>query len=433
MPAAKDRRRSRQLFAEAERYLPGGVSSPARAFRAVGGEPLVIASGAGPRIQDADGASYIDYVGAFGPLALGHAHPAVVEAIAKAAAQGMAYGATSELEIELARTICGAIPSVDLLRFVNSGTEATMSALRLSRAFTGRDKVLKFAGCYHGHADGLLVQAGSGQATLGLPDSPGVPASYARETIVAPYNDMAAVEGLFKANAGGIAAVIVEPVAANMGVVPPADGFLQGLRRVTRDAGTLLIFDEVVTGFRLDYGSAQDILGVEADLTCLGKIIGGGLPVGAFGGRAEIMEMLAPVGPVYQAGTLSGNPLVMAAGLATLACLREEGSYERLEEMGAQLEDGIRAALERAGVVGRINRAGSMLTLFFAADPVTDYVSAKRADTEQYGRFFRALLASGVYFPPSQFEAAFVSLAHGRQEVEETLSAVDSALNAAKA
>ncbi len=424
----KKRPRSRELFEQAQRLMPGGVSSPVRAFKAVGGDPPVIAYGRGPRIFDVDGNGYIDYVCAYGPLILGHAHPDVAGVIAAAAARGTAYGATTELEIELARLICEAIPSVELVRFVNSGTEATMSALRLARAYTGRDKLLKFQGCYHGHADGLLVQAGSGQATLGLPDSPGVPDSYAAETLVAPYNDIEALGPLFDQHGHQIAAAIVEPIAGNMGVVPPAPGFLERLRELTTQHGALLIFDEVITGFRLCYGGAQTLLGLQPDLTCLGKIIGGGLPVGAYGGRREIMEQVAPLGPVYQAGTLSGNPLAMAAGIATLQPLQDRLAYQRLEVRAIHLEDGLRRAAAEAEIPARINRAGSLLTLFFTDAAVTDYASARRSDTKRYAAFFRQMLDRGVFLAPSQFEAMFLSLAHGDDEIEATIGAARESL-----
>ena len=424
--------RSRELRDLARRYMPGGVSSPVRAFKAVGGDPPIIAYGQGPRVFDVDGNAYIDYLAAFGPLILGHAHPTVTEALVAAAGRGTAYGATTELEVELARTICAAIPSIELVRFVNSGTEATMSALRLARAFTARDKIVKFEGCYHGHADGLLVKAGSGQATLGLPDSPGVPESYAVHTLVAPFNDEAGAHALFELHPEEIAAVIVEPIAGNMGVVPPAPGFLARLRDLTRQNGSLLIFDEVITGFRLRYGGVQTVFGVEPDLTCLGKIIGGGLPVGAYGGRAEIMEMVAPQGPVYQAGTLAGNPLAMAAGIAALGALADDAAYQRLEASAGRLEDGLRRAARETETPVRINRAGSMLTMFFTADPVTDFASAKRSDTQRYAAYFREMLSRGVFLPPSQFEAVFVSLAHSDDEIVRTVEAVEASLAAVR-
>jgi glutamate-1-semialdehyde 2,1-aminomutase len=421
MPFPHDR--SHEAFQRSLRYLPGGVDSPVRAFRGVGGEPVVIARGEGPYLYDVDGNRYVDYVCSWGALVLGHAHPAVVEAVQRAAERGTSYGAPTEAEANLAQLIVEAVPSIEMVRFVNSGTEATMSALRLARAFTDRDKIVKFEGCYHGHADGLLVRAGSGVATLGLPDSPGVPASYAQETLVARYNNVASVEALFERHGDEIAAVIIEPVAGNMGVVPPQPGFLESLREVTRRAGALLVFDEVITGFRVAYGGAQSLYGVTPDLTCLGKIIGGGLPVGAYGGRRDIMEMLAPLGPVYQAGTLSGNPLAMAAGLATLRELQSPGFYERLDALSAKLVEGVARAAKSAGVSLWLNRVGSMRTPFFTDAPVTDYASARRADTERYARFFHAMLERGVYLAPSQFEAVFMSSAHSEREIADTVAA----------
>jgi glutamate-1-semialdehyde 2,1-aminomutase len=422
--------RSREAFALAQKYLPGGVNSPVRAFKAVGGEPVVIARGSGSRLVDVDGNEYVDYVCSWGPLILGHAHPSVVEALQRAAERGTSYGASTEAETELARLIHEAMPSLELVRFVSSGTEATMSALRLARAFTGRDKILKFEGCYHGHADGLLVQAGSGVATLSLPDSPGVPASYAEHTLLAPYNSTEAVQKLFERWGREIAAVIVEPVAGNMGVVPPAPGFLKYLRDVTRQAGGLLIFDEVITGFRVGFGGAQALFGVQPDLTCLGKIIGGGLPVGAYGGRRDVMEMVAPLGPVYQAGTLSGNPLSMAAGIVTLRTLAGPGVYDALEDLGSALAGGLEGAARRVEVDLRVSRLGSMMTPFFTAGPVEDYESARRADAGRYGRFHQSMLERGVYLPPSQFEALFVSLSHTQADLEVTIAAAEEVFQA---
>jgi glutamate-1-semialdehyde 2,1-aminomutase len=420
--------RSRTIHALAQELMPGGVNSPVRAFKAVGGEPIVMATGKGAHIWDVDGNEYIDYVGSWGPLILGHAHPAIVEILQKAAARGTSFGATTELEVELARLVCGAVPSMERARFVNSGTEATMSALRLARAFTCRDKIVKFEGCYHGHSDGLLAKAGSGVATLGLPDSAGVPASFTAETLLAPFNDRDAVERLFAERGDEIAALIVEPVPANMGLVPPAAGFLQLLREVTAAHGALLIFDEVITGFRLAYGGAQLYYGVVPDLTCLGKIIGGGLPVGAYGGRAEVMAMVAPSGPVYQAGTLSGNPMAMAAGIVTLRLLANEQVYGGLDAMGARLAEGLRAAAAQAEVRDvSVVQLGSMLTVFFAPAAPHDYASAKRADAARYGRFFGAMLESAVYLPPAQFEAMFVSLAHTQSDLDRTIEAARTA------
>ena len=420
--------RSQRLFEEAQRWLVGGVNSPVRAFKAVGGTPLFISRGQGSRIYTAEGHELVDYVGSWGPLILGHAHPQVVAALKAAVEEGTSYGAPTEREIELARLIHQAMPAIEKVRFVNSGTEATMSALRLARAYTGRPKIVKFAGGYHGHADLLLVQAGSGVTTLGLPGSAGVPPSVVQDTLVAPYNDLEAVNTLFETFPDQIAAVIVEPVAGNMGVVPPVPGFLEGLRRLTQEHGALLIFDEVITGFRVAYGGAQGLYGIQPDLTCLGKVIGGGLPVGAYGGRREVMDQLAPLGPVYQAGTLSGNPLAMAAGIATLQVLAQPGTYEQLEERAGRLAQGLEEAARQAGVPLQINRVGSMLTPFFTDRPVRDYASAKAADAERYARFFWGLVNRGIYPPPSAFESWFVSLAHTAVDVTYTLEAVRQAL-----
>ena len=421
------RSKSRELFAEAQRYLPGGVDSPVRAFKAVGGEPLFIERGLGSKLYDVDGNEYIDYVCSWGPLILGHAHPDVVAALQLAAGGGTSYGAPTELETSLAKMICQAMPSIEKVRFVSSGTEAAMSAIRLARAFTGRDKIMKFDGCYHGHSDGLLARAGSGVATLGLPDSPGVPQGYAANTLVASYNNLSRVEEIFDRHED-IAAVIVEPAAANMGVVVPRPMFLEGLRSLTAANEALLIFDEVITGFRVAYGGAQELYGVRPDLTCLGKIIGGGLPVGAYGGRDEIMSMVAPSGAVYQAGTLSGNPLAMSAGIATMKALKRDGVYEELERKSRRLEEGIvRAACSRgANVV--VSRIGSLLTVFFTAELPSNYESARKSDTRTFASFHHALLERGIYWPPSQFEAAFVSTAHSDEDIEATISAIDEAL-----
>lgn len=420
--------RSEQAWQEAQRYLAGGVNSPVRAFRAVGGTPPFIQRGAGARLYDLDSNEYIDYVCSWGALIAGHAHPDVSERLRQAVERGTSYGAPTELETVLARRVVELFPSIELVRFVNSGTEATMSAIRLARAATGRAKIVKFTGCYHGHADPLLSTAGSGLLTFGIPSSPGVTPGTAADTISLPYNRLEPVEEAFSQASGEIAAVIVEPVAGNMGVVPPAEGFLQGLREITRRHGALLIFDEVITGFRLAPGGAQELYGVQPDLTCLGKILGGGLPVGAYGGRRELMELLAPLGPVYQAGTLSGNPLAMEAGLATLELLRRPGAYERLEALSARLADGLRRASEQAGVPVTVNRVGSMLTAFFTSEPVTSYETATLADTARYAQFHQAMLRRGVYLAPSQFEAAFVSLAHGDEEIDRTLEVAEEAL-----
>jgi glutamate-1-semialdehyde 2,1-aminomutase len=407
--------------------MPGGVNSPVRAFRAVGGDPLFIARGKGARLTDADGRSYVDYVMSWGPLILGHCHPEVTEAVTRALQTGTSFGACAPSEVELAERIQQAFPSIERVRLVNSGTEATMSALRVARAATGRDKILKFEGCYHGHADSLLVKAGSGVATLGLPDSPGVPSALAQLTLTVPLNDFDGLEAVFSAHHTQIAAAIVEPVVGNAGCIPPQPGFLEKLRNLTAEQGTILIFDEVMTGFRVACGGAQQLYGIRPDLTTLGKIIGGGLPVGAYGGKAALMDQVAPAGPVYQAGTLSGNPLAVAAGLKTLEVIHRPGFYERLETLSAMLASGLLEAAKKAGVPLMVNRVGSMFTAFFTSQPVTDYASAKESDTGRFGRFFRSLLARGVYFPPSQFEAGFVSAAHSETDIEETVAAAVAA------
>jgi len=405
-------RDSKSLFEAAGRVIPGGVNSPVRAFRGVGGEPFFVAHGKGARIWDVDGRSYLDFLGSWGPLILGHAAAPVVAAITEAAARGTSYGAPTGLEVEMAEAITRAFPSIELVRLVSSGTEAAMSAIRLARGATGRPYLVQFDGCYHGHADSLLVKAGSGGATFSIPDSAGVPGPLAQLTLTAPFNDLDAVRALFRERGREIAAVIVEPVAGNMGVVPPRPGFLEGLREITLAHESVLIFDEVITGFRIAYGGAQELYGVRADLTCLGKVIGGGLPVGAYGGSRRLMSHVAPLGAVYQAGTLSGNPLAVAAGLATLAELRKPDTYRRLEALGSELERGLKTGADQARVPLTVNRVGSMLTGFFCRDPVTDYASAKSADTKRYARYFHQMLARGVFLAPSQFEAAFVSLAH---------------------
>jgi glutamate-1-semialdehyde 2,1-aminomutase len=415
-------KRSAQLFRRAQRIMPGGVNSPVRAFRSVGGQPVFISKAKGATVTDADGRTYIDYVGSWGPMIVGHAHPEVVAAVQRAAKLGTSYGASTEAEITLAEMVRGAFPSIEMVRMVSSGTEAVMSAVRLARAATGRDDIVKFEGCYHGHSDQMLVKAGSGVLTLGMPDSPGVPADLARHTLNVPYNDLGAVRRLLKARKGKVAAVIIEPVAANAGVFLPQPGFLEGLREATAEAGALLIFDEVITGFRVAYGGAQEYFGVKPDLTCLGKIIGGGLPVGAYGGRRDLMEMVAPSGPVYQAGTLSGNPLAMAAGIATLSLLRKPGVYRRLEARGAYLAAGTAANLKKAGIRAVQNRVGSLSCLFFCGKPVVDYATAKAADAKKYARYFQGMLRGGVYLAPSQFEAAFVSLAHTTAQLDRTLA-----------
>ncbi len=421
--------RSESLFQEAQTLLPGGVNSPVRAFGAVGGVPPFIERGQGSRIYDADGREYIDYVGSWGPLILGHADPRVVTAVQRAAERGTSFGAPTELESRLARLVIDAVASIEMLRFVSSGTEACMSAIRVARAFTSRDKIIKFEGCYHGHADGLLVRAGSGGLTFGVPDSAGVPSGYANLTLVARYNDVESVRALLEANQDEVAAIIVEPVAANMGVVPPAPEFLPAVRRLTSAHGALLVFDEVITGFRVAYGGAQELYGVKPDLTCLGKIIGGGLPVAAYGGRRDIMETVAPLGPAYQAGTLSGNPLAMSAGIATLNALAEPGVYDRLEQAGARLEAGLRSAAEDSEQSIYIARLGSVLTAFFTPGPVTDFASAVASDKHRFAAYFHSMLEQGIYLAPSQFEAAFVSLAHSSEDIDRTIEAARQALS----
>jgi glutamate-1-semialdehyde 2,1-aminomutase len=419
--------KSAELFARAVELMPGGVNSPVRAFRGVGGTPRFIREAQGATMTDVDGHTYIDYVGSWGPMILGHTDPEVIEALRDALSRGTSYGAPTGLEIEIAEEIADAVPSIEMVRMVNSGTEATMSALRLARGATGRAKIVKFEGCYHGHGDSLLVKAGSGVATLGLPDSPGVTSAVALNTITAPFNDTKALEQVFDRHGRDIAAVIIEPVVGNMGCVVPHKTYLQDVRGITRKAGALLIFDEVMTGFRLARGGAQELYGVTPDITTLGKIIGGGLPVGAYGGSRELMNMIAPAGPVYQAGTLSGNPLAMTAGLTTLKRLRDRSVYERLERAGARLTAGLSEAARDAGVETVTNRVGSMFTGFFTREPVTDWTSAARADRTLYGKFFHAMLEEGVYLAPSQFEAAFISLAHTDELLDRTVEAARKA------
>ena len=417
--------KSISLFQEAQKLLPGGVDSPVRAFRAVGGQPLFIDCGEGPYLYDVDGNRYIDYVLSWGPLISGHAHPNVVKAIQEAAVKGTSYGAPSPLEIELAKSVMEFMPNIEMIRFVNSGTEATMSALRLARAYTRRDKIIKFDGCYHGHADLLLVQAGSGVATLGLPDSPGVPADTVKDTLVADFNNLDSVEALFKKYPEQIAAIIVEPVAGNMGVVPPLPGFLEGLRIITEREGSLLIFDEVMTGFRVHRGGAQALYKIKPDLTTLGKVIGGGLPVGAYGGKKEIMQMVAPAGPMYQAGTLAGNPLAMSAGIATLNLIRGDNVWQEMETRGRQLDAGIESAAKKAGVPIQQTRVGTMRTTFFSETKPVDWNTVKRADKTQFGKFFQKMLENGVYLAPSQFEAGFLSIVHDENIIAATLHAAE--------
>ena len=424
----RERKRSREIFERAEKVLVGGVNSPVRAFRSVGGEPLIIERGSGKYLYDADGNELLDYVCSWGAMILGHANPAISEAIADQARRGTSFGVTTELELELASLITRAIPFIEKIRFVSSGTEATMSAVRLARGVTKRDFIIKFEGCYHGHADSFLSQAGSGLATLGIAECPGVPPALAALTLNVPYNNLTAVERAFSQHKDKIAAVIVEPIAANMGVVLPEAGFLKGLYEICKKNGALLIVDEVITGFRLRNGSVQELLGVEADLTTLGKIIGGGVPVAAYGGRAELMDQVAPLGPVYQAGTLAGNPLAMRAGFAALKQLTKPGLYDEITQLAQRLVRGLRAELADAGIPAQINAIGSLATVFFTSEPVRDYGDAKRSDTKRYAKFFRAMLDRGIFLAPSQFEAAFVSAAHTSQDVDRTLAAAHEAL-----
>ena len=419
---------SQALFDRAKRSIPGGVNSPARAFRSVGGQPVFVERAAGSKIYDVDGNEYIDYVISWGPLILGHAHPRIIETVARAAAAGTSFGAPTKQEIQLAELVVECVPSIEKVRMVNSGTEATMSAIRLARGFTGRDRIIKFDGCYHGHGDSFLIEAGSGVATLGIPGSPGIPESLARDTISLPFNDLDVLEKALAERGNEIAALILEPIMGNMGVIPPQDGFLQGVRDLTRKHDVLLIFDEVITGFRVAMGGAQERYGILPDLTCLGKIIGGGLPVGAYGGRKEIMDHIAPDGPVYQAGTLSGNPLAMAAGYEMLSTLRKPGTYERLEQLARRLADGLSENVRRAGIPVTLNRVGAMMSAFFIEGEVKNAEDARRADTDRFARYFAAMLDRGINIAPSQFEAAFVSLAHSEEDIDRTIEIHGEAL-----
>ena len=419
---------SEELFKKALQYLPGGVNSPVRAFRAVGGNPFFVNKAKGCRIWDVDGNEYVDYVGTWGPAIHGHAHPRIVQAVQETAVYGTSFGIPNPLEVKMAEMIRSLVPSVEKVRMCNSGTEATMSAIRLARGFTGREKIIKFEGCYHGHADSLLVKAGSGALTFGYPDSAGVPAAFTQHTLLAPYNDLDAVKALFAANPGAIAGIIVEPVPGNSGVFAPLPGFLEGLREVTEANGALLIFDEVMTGFRVAKGGAQERFGIKPDLSCFGKIIGGGLPVGAFGGRAEILDYLAPLGPVYQAGTLSGNPLAMAAGIASLELLLENDCYTRLEQLGQQLESGMQDAAKSAGIPIRFNRVGAMFCAYFTDQPVHNLADAMKSDRERFARYFRGMLEQGIFLAPSQFEAGFLSTAHTEADIETTIRAARTVL-----
>ena len=422
-----DYSRSVHFFQEAQKFIPGGVNSPVRAFKSVGTDPLFIKNASGPRIYDVDGNEFIDYVGSWGPMILGHCHPKVVSAVKSAVDNGCSFGAPTELEITLAEMVIKAVPSIEMVRMVSSGTEATMSAIRLARGFTGRDKILKFSGCYHGHSDSLLVKAGSGAATFGVPDSPGVPQDFAKLTLTATYNDLESVQTLVAENKNEVSCIIVEPIAGNMGTVPPKDGFLEGLRKLCAEEGIVLIFDEVMSGFRVAYGGAQELYGVTPDMTTLGKIIGGGLPVGAFGGKKEIMSLLSPSGGVYQAGTLSGNPLAMTAGIETLKLLQSEGFYQNLEEKSAYVASGIAQAAKDAGFPIYSTRVGSMFCAFFSKEPVYDWTSAAACDTKAFAKYFRLMLDAGIYLAPSQFETAFVSIAHSTDDLDKTIAAAAKA------
>lgn len=414
---------SHKLFLESQEYIPGGVNSPVRAWRAVGGHPLFIQRGHGCHVIDADGKEYLDYVGSWGPLIAGHAHPQVVKSLEDIIKRGTSFGAPTTREIELAKMIVQAVPSIEKVRLTSSGTEAAMTAIRLARGYTGRAKIIKFAGCYHGHTDALLVKAGSGALTFSNPDSQGVPEAFASQTLVAEYNDLGSVEAYLKANPDAVAAVIVEPVPGNMGVVLPESGFLTGLRTLTRDHGVVLIFDEVISGFRMARGGAQEVYGIDPDLTCLGKVIGGGMPLAAVGGKRNIMDLLAPLGPVYQAGTLSGNPVAVTAGIETLKILFGPGTYDRLASLGGLLAEGFRQAIRETGLTACVNQAGSVLTVFFGVEQVRDYASAIRSDTHMFARYFQGMIERRIYLPPSQFEAMFISLAHGEAEIQETITA----------
>ncbi len=427
-----ERSKSQWLFSEAQKYIPGGVNSPVRAYKGVGGEPLFIKQGKGSKIFDVDGNSFIDYVLSWGPLILGHAHPEVLRSVRETIEAGMSFGAPTELELELAKMVVEAVPSVEMVRMVSSGTEAVMSAIRLARGFTGRDKIVKFEGCYHGHSDSLLIKAGSGVLTLGIPGTPGVTRGTAQDTILLPYNNLEAVKEVFEKHSEEIAAVIVEPVAGNMGVVLPKPGFLEGLRELTSKYGSVLIFDEVITGFRVSYGGAQELFGVQPDLTTLGKVLGGGMPVGAFGGKKEIMEKIAPTGPVYQAGTLSGNPVAMAAGIATLKVLQKPGFYSTIEEKAKRLREGLTSILRELDLGYTINSCGSMMCLFFTEEEVIDFRSASTSKTELYSKYFWKMMEQGVYLAPSQFEAAFLSIAHTTEDIDFTLEAAERSLREVK-